>query len=61
MQVAVLMLTLIAVAAGRAHAGFASGNPLTWLWAAGITGLLLALGVLYVRMEHWWTPVHRSR
>jgi hypothetical protein len=60
-QVAVLMLTLIAVAAGRAHAGFAPANPLTWLWAAGIAGVLLALGVLYIRMEHTWTPVHRSR
>jgi hypothetical protein len=61
MQVAVLMLTLIAVAAGRARAGFAPANPLTRLWAGGIAGLLLALGVLYVRMEHRWTPVHRSR
>jgi hypothetical protein len=59
MQVAVLMLTLIAVAAGRAHADFAPANPLTWLWAAGMAGLLLAVGLLYVRMEHSWTP-HRS-
>ncbi|HEY7223430.1 MAG TPA: hypothetical protein VH561_07465 [Micromonosporaceae bacterium] len=50
-EVALIMLTLILVAGLRAHAELDAGNPLTWLFAAGFAGLIIAVGGLYGRME----------
>jgi hypothetical protein len=48
-EVAGLMLALILVAAVRARAEFAVGNPLTWLFAAGLAGLITGIVILYPR------------
>jgi hypothetical protein len=50
-QVAGLMLTLILLAAIRAHREFNPSHPLTWLFAAGFIGLLAAIPMLYLRMQ----------
>lgn len=50
-QVAVIMLTLMLAAGVRAHAEFDPGNPLTWLLAAGFTGALGSLILLYRTMR----------
>ena len=50
-QVAGLMLTLILVAGVRGPAEFDPAKVLTWLFAGGFVGLLIALGWLYWRME----------
>jgi hypothetical protein len=50
-QVACVMLVLILLAGVRAHREFDSGNPLTWLFAAGFIGTTVAAVLLYVRME----------
>ena len=42
-------IMMILVAAVRAHAEFAVGNPLTWLFAAGFAGLLAGIAMLYPR------------
>jgi membrane associated rhomboid family serine protease len=50
-QVEVLMLVLILVSGVRAAGDFDSANVLTWLFAGGFVGVLVASVVLYVRME----------
>ncbi|HST49676.1 hypothetical protein [Jatrophihabitans sp.] len=51
LQVACVMLVLILIAGVRAYREFDSGNPLTWLFAAGFVGTTVAAMLLYVRME----------
>jgi hypothetical protein len=51
LQVEAFMLALILVGGVRAAGDLDGSNPLTWLFAAGFAGLLLASVVLYVRME----------
>lgn len=51
LQVAGVMLVLILVAGLRAHREFASGNALTWVFAAGFVGTAAAAAGLYVQME----------
>jgi hypothetical protein len=48
-EVAAVMLALILVAAVRARAEFAAGNPLNWVFAAGFAGLLAGIAILYPR------------
>lgn len=50
-QVALIMLSLMAVAAARTLGDFAADRPLTWLLAAGLIGSLIGLAVLYGRRE----------
>ena len=50
-QVACVMLVLILAAGVRAHREFDSGNPLTWLFAAGFVAATVAAAALYVQME----------
>jgi hypothetical protein len=50
-QVAGIMLVLILLAGLRAHSEFDSGNPLTWLFAAGFGGAAIACAALYLTME----------
>ena len=51
LQVEVFMLALILVGGVRAAGDLAGLNALTWLFAAGFVGLLVASVVLYLRME----------
>lgn len=51
LQVAAIMLVLLLLAGGRAHAEFDAANPLTWLFAAGFGFATLGIGALYLRME----------
>lgn len=50
-QVEVVMLVLILAGGVRAAADWDPSNVLTWLFAVGFSGVLVASGVLYVRME----------
>jgi hypothetical protein len=50
-QVALLMLGLMAVAALRTLGDFAADRPLTWLMAVGLVGSLIGLAFLYWRRE----------
>lgn len=50
-QVEMIMLALILVSGIRGAADWDSSNVLTWLFAAGFVGVLVASVVLYVRME----------
>ncbi|MDQ6838694.1 MAG: hypothetical protein M3137_10265 [Actinomycetota bacterium] len=51
LQVEVFMLTLILVAAARAHAELDSSNPMTWLLLVGFLGALVSAAVLSVTMS----------
>jgi hypothetical protein len=51
LQVAALMLALIVTAGARAAAQLDAANPMTWLTAAGFGGALVAICVLYLRMN----------
>lgn len=50
-QVEIVMLVLILVGGVRAGGDWDPSNVLTWLFAAGFTGVLVASLVLYVRLE----------
>ncbi|WP_395725586.1 hypothetical protein [Nakamurella sp.] len=50
-QVALIMLGLMTVAAVRTLGDFAADRPLTWLLAAGLVGSLVGLAALYGRRE----------
>jgi hypothetical protein len=50
-QVEVVMLVLILVGAARAVGDVDASNALTWFFAVGFAGLLVASLALYVRME----------
>jgi hypothetical protein len=50
-QVEIVMLVLILGAGVRAAADWDPSNVLTWLFAGGFTGVLVASVALYVRME----------
>jgi hypothetical protein len=50
-QVEIVMLVLILVAGVRAAADWDPANVLTWLFAAGFVGVLVASIGMYVRME----------
>jgi uncharacterized integral membrane protein len=50
-QVEMIMLALILVSGIRGAADWDPSNVLTWLFAAGFVGVLVASVVLYVRME----------
>lgn len=50
LQVEIFMLTLIFVAAVRAHSEFDTGRPLTWVFAVGFVGVLAGSVGLYARM-----------
>ena len=50
-QVEVVMLTLILVAAVRAHSQFDTSRPLTWAMAAGLLLVLVGSLGLYARMS----------
>jgi hypothetical protein len=50
-QVEVVMLALIMVAAARAHSQFDTGRPLTWAMAAGLLMVLAGSVGLYARMS----------
>jgi len=58
LQVAAIMLTLILIAAARAHAELDPRNALTWLLLAGFTVLLAGIAVLLRRMKPTPTPRH---
>jgi hypothetical protein len=51
LQVQVFMLTLILVAAARAHADFDTSRPMTWLFLAGFLAALVSAAVLSVTMD----------
>ncbi len=51
LQVQVFMLSLILIAAARAHADFDASNPLTWLLLAGFAGTMASAAVLTASME----------
>lgn len=51
LQVAAIMLALLIVAGVRAHDEFDPSNLLTWLFAVGFVGALVAIVVLYVGMQ----------
>jgi len=51
LQVQIFMLTLILVAAARAHADFDTSRPMTWLLLGGFLAALLVAIVLSVTME----------
>jgi hypothetical protein len=50
-QVELVMLVLILVSAIRGAGDFDPANVLTWIFAAGFGGLLVASAWLYVQME----------
>jgi hypothetical protein len=50
-QVEMFMLVLILIGGVRAASDLDSSNPLTWLFAVGFGGVLVASIVFYVRME----------
>jgi hypothetical protein len=50
-QVEMVMLVLILVSGVRAAEDWDTSNVLTWLFAAGFVGVLVASAVFYVRME----------
>ena len=51
LQVEGIMLALIAVAVFRAAGDFATGKPLTWVFAAGFPVLAIGSALLYTGME----------
>jgi hypothetical protein len=51
LEVQILMLSLILLAAARAHADLDSSNPLTWLLLAGFAGAVGSAAVLTVTMK----------
>jgi hypothetical protein len=51
LQVQMFMLTLILVAAARAHRDLDAGNVMTWLLLAGFAGAVISAAVLTVRMK----------
>jgi hypothetical protein len=53
LQVALAMLVLILIAGIRAHAEFAAGRALTWMFVVGFVLLTCATAIFYVRMERW--------
>jgi hypothetical protein len=59
LQVEVLMLVLMLIAAVRARAEFDTGRPATWLLLGGFIGILLASASLWYAMEA--RPRRRSR
>jgi hypothetical protein len=50
-QVAAVMLTLMLVAGGRAHAQFDPAKVFTWLLAVGFVAVTAAIGAVYWRMQ----------
>jgi hypothetical protein len=56
LRVQVFMLTLILVAAARAHADFDGSNPLTWLLLAGFLGALVSAAGLSLSMARRQAP-----
>jgi hypothetical protein len=50
-QSQLIALALILVAVVRAWGDFKTANPLTWVFIAGITGLLAAATILYFAMD----------
>jgi len=56
LQVEILMIVLILIAAVRALPEFDPGRPLTWLFAAGMLAVLLGSVWLYVSMERNQRP-----
>lgn len=56
LRVQVFMLTLILLAAARAHRDFDASNPLTWLLLVGFAGALASAAVLTHRMERLPAP-----
>lgn len=61
LQVEVFMLALILVGAARAAGDLDGSDVLTWLFAAGFSGLLIGSVVLYVRMERRSRRVREQR
>jgi hypothetical protein len=51
LQVAVLMIALMLVAAARARAEFDTGRPVTWLMLVGFVAVLLGSAYLWYAME----------
>ena len=51
LRVTALMLALIIVSGVRASAELDRGNPLTWVLTAGFAAVLVAVMVLYMRMQ----------
>jgi hypothetical protein len=51
LQVQVFMLTLIVLAALRAHSDFDASNAMTWLLLVGFVAALVSAGVLLFKME----------
>jgi hypothetical protein len=51
LQVQVFMLTLILVAAARAHDDFDTSRVMTWLFVAGFLGALASAAFLSVTMD----------
>ncbi|MGI8984620.1 MAG: hypothetical protein ACR2HM_08840 [Acidimicrobiales bacterium] len=51
LQVQVFMLTLILLAAARAHGDFDASNAMTWLLLIGIAGAMVSAAVLLVTMD----------
>jgi hypothetical protein len=51
LQVEAIMVTLMLIAALRARAEFATGQPFTWLMLAGFVAVLLGSAYLWFRME----------
>ena len=56
LQVQVFMLSLILVAAARAHDDFDGSNPLTWMLLGGFTGALASAAILSVTMDRRRAP-----
>lgn len=59
LQVEMLMIVLILIAAARALSEFDTGRPLTWLFGAGMVAVLLGSAWLYIMMER--QPPTRSQ
>ncbi len=60
LQVQVFMLTLIIIAAARAHADFDTSNAMTWLLLAGFFGATVSAAVLLLTMDGHRSSVRRS-
>jgi len=52
LQVEMLMISLMLIAAARAHTQFATNRPLTWLLLAGFIGVLAGSTYLWRTYEH---------
>jgi len=59
LPVAGAMLLLILIAGIRAHREFDSSKRLTWLFAAGFTATVVAMGLFYLRMESRYRSLAR--